>query len=171
VRDRRRSRSTILFACPEAPPPPCAWFCSSSRGGSSATAAPWCHSSIIRPAGCCRRDRGSGDVIAPTWGGAAGPLLAVAEQFVGRGDQTDCWIRAAIFAELLGVGNEFVGVDDRRVFLVFVVAVEPGQDDLDSSGLLAWNCLQVWADRSMGAATPCTVENPAINAATTIAFI
>ena len=31
---------------------------SSSRGGSSATAsAPWCHSSIIRPAGCCRRDR------------------------------------------------------------------------------------------------------------------
>ena len=57
---RRRSRSTILFACPEAPPPPCAWFCSSSssRGGSSATAARWCHSSIIRPAGCCRRDRG-----------------------------------------------------------------------------------------------------------------
>ena len=35
---------------------------------------------------------------------------------------------------------------------------------LISSGLLAWNCLQVWADRSMGAATPCTVENPAINA-------
>ena len=67
VRYRRRSRSTILFACPEAPPPPCAWFCSSSRGGSSATAAPWCHSSIIRPAGCCRRDRGSGYVIAPTW--------------------------------------------------------------------------------------------------------
>ena len=42
---------------------------------------------------------------------------------------------------------------------------------LISSGLLAWNCLQVWADRSMGPATPCTVENPAINAATTIAFI
>src|SRR3954471_21794007 len=42
---------------------------------------------------------------------------------------------------------------------------------LISSGLLACNCLQVWADRSMGAATPCTVENPAISAATTMAFM
>ena len=77
----------------------------SSRGGSSATAAPWCHSSIIRPASCCRRDLGSAYVIAPTWGPAAESLLAVAEQFVSCGDQTDCWIRAAIFAELLGVGT------------------------------------------------------------------
>ena len=65
----------------------------------------WCHSSIIRPASCCRRDHGSAYVIAPTWGPAAESLLAVAEQFVSCGDQTDCWIRAAIFAELLGVGT------------------------------------------------------------------
>jgi hypothetical protein len=63
------------------------------------------HSSIIRPASCCRRDHGSAYVIAPTWGPAAESLLAVAEQFVSCGDQTDCWIRAAIFAELLGVGT------------------------------------------------------------------
>src|ERR1700704_220613 len=64
------------------------------------------------------------------------------EQFFGRGDQADSRISGAIFAELLGVGDEFFRIDDGRIFLVFVVAVKPGQDDLD---LVLVGCLELLA--------------------------
>src|SRR3984885_15870571 len=37
----------------------------------------------------------------------------------------------AILAELFGVIDKGIGLDDRRIVLVFVIAVEPGQDDFD----------------------------------------
>ena len=55
------------------------------------------------------------------------------KQLIRRGDQADVGMRRAILAELLGVVDELVGVDDRRIVLVFVVAVEPGEDHADSS--------------------------------------
>src|SRR5271170_776713 len=40
-------------------------------------------------------------------------------------------MRGAILAELPGIGDELGGVDHRRIVLVLVVAVEPGQDHAD----------------------------------------
>jgi hypothetical protein len=38
---------------------------------------------------------------------------------------------ATIFAEFFGVIDELIGLDHRRIVLVFVVAVEPRQNDPD----------------------------------------
>ena len=40
-------------------------------------------------------------------------------------------MRGAIFAKLLGVGDELLGVDDRRIVFTAVIAVHPGQDHTD----------------------------------------
>src|SRR6516164_2400032 len=37
----------------------------------------------------------------------------------------------AVLAEFFRLGDELVGVDDRRLVLFLVVAVEPGKDDAD----------------------------------------
>src|SRR6266571_3279060 len=52
------------------------------------------------------------------------PGRSLPEQLVRGGDQTDGGIGGAIFAEL-------VGVDDRRVVVLFVIGVEPRQDVAD----------------------------------------
>jgi len=40
-------------------------------------------------------------------------------------------MRGAVLAEFFGVGDKRFGVDHRRLVLLFVIAVEPGQDDAD----------------------------------------
>ena len=40
----------------------------------------------------------------------------------------------AVLAEFFRLGDELVGVDDRRLVLFLVVAVEPGKDDADVDG-------------------------------------
>ncbi len=55
-------------------------------------------------------------------------LLVLLEKLVGRRDKADIGMRRTILTQLLGVGHEFVGVDDRRIVLVAVVAVEPSQN-------------------------------------------
>src|SRR5579862_600584 len=56
------------------------------------------------------------------------PLL---EQLIGGVDEIIVGMGRAIRAELLGVGDKLLGIDDRRRVFFFVIAVEPRQDDAD----------------------------------------
>ena len=60
---------------------------------------------------------------------------SLVEKLVGGRDQTDGWICRAIFAELFCIGDKLVGIDDRRVILVFVIGVQPSQNDFDLLGI------------------------------------
>src|ERR1700722_393143 len=57
--------------------------------------------------------------------------LIAGKQLVGGGDQADVGMARAVFAQFLGIVDERIGVDDWWIVLVFVVSVEPGQDDPD----------------------------------------
>jgi hypothetical protein len=48
---------------------------------------------------------------------------------------------AAIFTEFLGILDELVGLDHGRIVLVFLIAVEPGQDELDRFLVRAYELL------------------------------
>ena len=52
------------------------------------------------------------------------------EQFVGGGYQVHARMGGTVGHELLPVGFELVGVEDRRIILLPVVAVQPGPDDV-----------------------------------------
>src|SRR5262249_40060251 len=52
-------------------------------------------------------------------------------------DQAETRIGTAIVAELLGVGEVLVRIDDRRIVVVFVISVEPGEEDVHRILVLA----------------------------------
>ena len=53
------------------------------------------------------------------------------KQLIRRADQVAVGMLGAVLAELLGLDDEGGGIDHRRLVLLFVIAVEPGQDDAD----------------------------------------
>src|ERR1700722_2833229 len=53
------------------------------------------------------------------------------KQLVGRGDDAGIRMRRAKFAELLGIGDELLRVDHRRIVFAPIVTVHPGQDHAD----------------------------------------
>jgi len=57
--------------------------------------------------------------------------LFLLEQLVGGGDKADVRIGAAVIAEFLGVGEVFVEVDDWRIVVFSVIAVDPREKDVD----------------------------------------
>jgi hypothetical protein len=65
--------------------------------------------------------------------GLTSPVLTtlLAENFFRRIDDADGWILSAVFAELLGVRDKHVGIDDRLVGIALVPAVHPGQHHHD----------------------------------------
>src|SRR5262249_3417678 len=59
------------------------------------------------------------------------PRASLPEQLVRRGDQAEGRIGAAVRAELLGVGEIFFRIDDRRIAVLLVIGVEPGEQNVD----------------------------------------
>src|SRR5205807_5417064 len=74
---------------------------------------------------------------------SAEQMWSLPEQLVGGGDQSQRRIGAAVIAELLGVGEVFGRVDDRRIVLFFVIGVEPGEEDVHRILVLAEEGLAV----------------------------
>src|SRR5580704_1989850 len=57
--------------------------------------------------------------------------LLLLEKLVGGFDQADFRMRGAVFAELFRLCHQLIGIDQRRLVLLFVIAVEPGEDNAD----------------------------------------
>jgi hypothetical protein len=72
----------------------------------------------------------------------------LAEHFVSRGDNADVGIFSAIAAELLGVLDEYVGVDDRVLFVALYQPSIQVSTILMVSSPLSRNCLQLMVARS-----------------------
>jgi hypothetical protein len=60
----------------------------------------------------------------------------------------DGWIGRAVSAELLGIGDEHLGIDDGLVLVAFVPSSQVSTVPI-SSLLLSTNCLQVKVERSI----------------------
>jgi hypothetical protein len=50
---------------------------------------------------------------------------------VGKRRLSPAAVRGTVLAKLFGIIDELIGLDHRRIVLIFVIAIEPGQDELD----------------------------------------